>query len=189
MCEQRLAPSNGNDPILEPFGGFFRWKAGPPAPVALPACCGGGSHFTLGFRGQGILQPAHLLSGHPHLFLIKKTFTVWSQDHFLTNWSSYSQKNLKVNQNETDRIIHRSTSFRYRVSQERPRNYERKINFVFGQVRTCSSQCCGYGSGHVGSGSGSDSQSYGSGSFYHQAKIVKKTLIPTVLWLLYNVLS
>jgi hypothetical protein len=32
-------------------------------------------------------------------------------------------------------------------------------------------QCCG---------SGSSSQRYGSGSFYHQAKIVRKTLIPPV---------
>jgi hypothetical protein len=30
---------------------------------------------------------------------------------------------------------------------------------------------------------GSTSQSYESGSFYHQAKTVRKTLIPTVLWL------
>jgi hypothetical protein len=30
---------------------------------------------------------------------------------------------------------------------------------------------------------------HGSGSFYHQVKIVKKTLIPTVLWLLYDFLS
>jgi hypothetical protein len=30
-------------------------------------------------------------------------------------------------------------------------------------------------------GSGSTSQRYGSGSFYHHAKIVKKTLIPTIL--------
>jgi hypothetical protein len=29
--------------------------------------------------------------------------------------------------------------------------------------------------------SGSTSQSYGSGSFYHHAKIVRKTLIPTIL--------
>ncbi len=29
----------------------------------------------------------------------------------------------------------------------------------------------------------------GSGSFYHQAKIVRKTLIPTVLWLFYDFLS
>jgi hypothetical protein len=28
-----------------------------------------------------------------------------------------------------------------------------------------------------------------SGSFYHQAKIVRKTSIPTVLWLLYDFLS
>ncbi len=34
-----------------------------------------------------------------------------------------------------------------------------------------------------GSGSGSTSQRYGSGSFNHQAKIVRKTLIYTVLWL------
>jgi hypothetical protein len=29
----------------------------------------------------------------------------------------------------------------------------------------------------------------GSGSFYYQAKLVRKTLIPTVLWLLYDFLS
>ncbi len=39
------------------------------------------------------------------------------------------------------------------------------------------------------SGSGSTSQRYGSGSFYHQAKIVRKTLIPPVLWLLLDFLS
>ncbi len=33
---------------------------------------------------------------------------------------------------------------------------------------------------------GSFSLSYESGSFYHQAKIVRKNLIPTVLWLLYD---
>jgi hypothetical protein len=51
----------------------------------------------------------------------------------------------------------------------------------------CQHQCCG--SGSVGSipyvfgpsGSGSLSQRYGSGSFYDQAKIVRKILIPTVL--------
>ncbi len=32
-------------------------------------------------------------------------------------------------------------------------------------------------------GSGSISQRYGSGSFFHHAKIVRKTLIPTILWL------
>jgi hypothetical protein len=30
-------------------------------------------------------------------------------------------------------------------------------------------------------GSGSTSERYGSGSFYHHAKIVRKTLIPTIL--------
>jgi hypothetical protein len=35
--------------------------------------------------------------------------------------------------------------------------------------------------GPLGSGSGSTSQRYGSGSFYHHAKIVRKTLIPTIL--------
>ncbi len=34
-----------------------------------------------------------------------------------------------------------------------------------------------------GSGSGTISHRYGSGSFYHQAKIIRKTLIPTVFWL------
>ncbi len=43
-----------------------------------------------------------------------------------------------------------------------------------------------------GSGYGSGTLVFGppgSGSFNHQAKIVRKTLIPTVLWLLYDVLS
>jgi hypothetical protein len=30
---------------------------------------------------------------------------------------------------------------------------------------------------------------YGSGSFCHEAKIVRKALIPTVLWLLFDFLS
>jgi hypothetical protein len=38
-------------------------------------------------------------------------------------------------------------------------------------------------------GSGSTSQRYGSGSFYHQAKIERKTLFPTVLLLLLDFLS
>jgi hypothetical protein len=42
-------------------------------------------------------------------------------------------------------------------------------------------------------GSGSISQMYWpgsrSGSFYHQANIIRKTLIPTVLWLLLDFLS
>ncbi len=38
-------------------------------------------------------------------------------------------------------------------------------------------------------GSGSISQRYGSRSFYHQVKILRKTLIPTVLRLLYDFLS
>jgi hypothetical protein len=38
-------------------------------------------------------------------------------------------------------------------------------------------------------GSGSTSQRYASGSFYHQTKIVRKALIPTVLWLLLYFLS
>ncbi len=43
--------------------------------------------------------------------------------------------------------------------------------------------------GAPGSGSGSISQRHGSGSFYHQAKIVRKILISTVLRLLYDFLS
>jgi hypothetical protein len=64
-------------------------------------------------------------------------------------------------------------------------------------------QCCGSGSEsgsdpqdpHVfeppGSGSGSVSQRYGSGSgsFNHQAKKIRKTLIPTALPLLFEFLS
>jgi hypothetical protein len=43
--------------------------------------------------------------------------------------------------------------------------------------------------GPPGSGSGSICQRHGSGSFYHQAKIVRKTLIPTVLLLLFDSLK
>ncbi len=43
--------------------------------------------------------------------------------------------------------------------------------------------------GPPGSGAGSISTRYGSGSFYNQAKIVRKTLVPTVLRLLYDFLS
>ena len=45
--------------------------------------------------------------------------------------------------------------------------------------------------GTSGSGSRSTSQRYGSksGSFYHQAKIVRKTLVSTFLWLLYHFFS
>ncbi len=45
-----------------------------------------------------------------------------------------------------------------------------------------------HGSGYISQryGSGSDS---GSGSFYHHAKIVRKTLIPTILWLFFDFLS
>ena len=45
-----------------------------------------------------------------------------------------------------------------------------------------SHQCCGAGSISQRNGSG-------SGSFYHQAKIVGKTLIPIVWWLLFDFLS
>ncbi len=49
----------------------------------------------------------------------------------------------------------------------------------------------GSGSGSVSQRSGSVSQRYGSGSgsFYQQAKIIRKTLFPSVLWLLYDFLS
>jgi hypothetical protein len=43
--------------------------------------------------------------------------------------------------------------------------------------------------GPSGSGSGSISQRSGPGSFYHNGKIVRKTLISTVLLLLFDFLS
>jgi hypothetical protein len=42
------------------------------------------------------------------------------------------------------------------------------------------------GSGFISQRFGSGS---GSGSFYHQAKIVRKSLVPTALWLLFDFLS
>jgi len=54
-------------------------------------------------------------------------------------------------------------------------------------------QCCGSGSVCVSGLLDPDplvpGTRYESGSFYHQAKIVMKTLIPTVLGLLYDLLS
>jgi hypothetical protein len=43
--------------------------------------------------------------------------------------------------------------------------------------------------GPPGSGSGSTNQRYGSGSFYHHAKIVRKTLIPNIFVTLFEFLS
>jgi hypothetical protein len=43
--------------------------------------------------------------------------------------------------------------------------------------------------GTPGSGSISPSYGSGSGSFYHQTKIIRKTWIPTAWWLLYDILS
>ncbi len=45
------------------------------------------------------------------------------------------------------------------------------------------------GSGSENGIVGSFSQRYGSGSFYHQAKIVRKPFIPAALWLLFDFLS
>jgi hypothetical protein len=56
----------------------------------------------------------------------------------------------------------------------------RSPTIVITQFKNCMllNQCCG-----SGAESGSISQRYGSvsGSFYHHAKIVRKTLIPTIL--------
>ncbi len=46
-----------------------------------------------------------------------------------------------------------------------------------------------YAFGPHGSGSISQNQRHGSGSFYHQAHIVRKTLIPNVLLLLFDFFS
>ena len=42
VCEERLAPSDGYDPVLEPFGGLAGGESRPPAAVALPP----GSHHV-----------------------------------------------------------------------------------------------------------------------------------------------
>ncbi len=50
-------------------------------------------------------------------------------------------------------------------------------------------QCFGSGSVSFWSPRPGSSQKYGSGSFHHQAKIVRKYLNSNVVWLLYNFLS
>ncbi len=59
--------------------------------------------------------------------------------------------------------------------------YRKKL-FILYTVLSCSRQCCG-------SGSISQRHGSGSGSFHHRAKIVRKTLIPTVLSLIFDFLS
>ncbi len=61
-------------------------------------------------------------------------------------------------------------------------------------LRKSFQRCCrsrSYVFGPPGSGSVSQSYGPGSGSFYHKAEksTLRKTLIPTVLWLLYDFLS
>ncbi len=86
-----------------------------------------------------------------------------------------------------------------------PKRTDEALSYMHNKKNQCCESGSEYGSGSVGSicfgplGSafGSISQRYGYGygsgngsrSFYHQAKIVRKTLIPTVLRLLYNFLS
>jgi hypothetical protein len=59
-----------------------------------------------------------------------------------------------------------------------------EIEFKIFDKMDSSRQCCETWSESISQRYGS-----GSGSFYNQAKIVRKTLIPTVLWLLYYFLS
>jgi hypothetical protein len=101
----------------------------------------------------------------------------------------------------------RRESFLYKSDSEydvaSPRSMSRASSIAseFGCVIIISSSVADpdpsdpYVFGPPGSGSGSSSQRYGSGfgfgsgSFYHQATIVRKTLIPSVLWLLFDFLS
>ena len=75
--------------------GVLRWK---PFYSRLPGP-GHSSASSLAFWSSSLVYWSSSLVSN------QKTFTVWSQDHFLTNWSSHCQKNLKVNQNETERLI------------------------------------------------------------------------------------
>ncbi len=72
--------------------------------------------------------------------------------------------------------LHFSWCLKYHSFRVRSRITQSSVPHVFGPLE---------------SGSGSISQRYRSwsGSFYHQAKILRKTLIPTVLWLLLDFLS
>ncbi len=72
-----------------------------------------------------------------------------------------------------------------------PKSFPKDINLKLGHAFMY--QCCGSACfGPPGSGYRSTSQRYGSESgspFYNQAKLVRKTLIPTVLSLLYDFFS
>ncbi len=82
--------------------------------------------------------------------------------------------------NGTRRSANTGNTSRWSSSPRRNATGLRPRAWILGNIL----QCCGSGSTCFGP-SGSTSQRYwsGSGSFYHHAKIVRKTLIPTILWL------
>jgi len=82
-----------------------------------------------------------------------------------------------------------SSSPRKQSSPQPSTGKERSTNAMFVIKADCIFYQC---SGYVcfwPLGSESVSHRYGSGSLYHQSKIVRNTFIPTVLWLLYYFLS
>jgi hypothetical protein len=105
----------------------------------------------------------HFSKHFPHIYRKKKYARMYEQAHFL----------LSVHMLTSSPVLFAPvlSYLRSRVADPDP-----KDPYVFGPPRSAS---------------GSINQRYGSGSgsFYHQAKIVRKALMPTVLWLLYDFLS
>ncbi len=85
----------------------------------------------------------------------------WFFCYIWTHWTWGNGKNLRTHQNWRKSVIMRHPTVQS--------TFSRKL-------------CCGPGSGSI-------STRYGSGSFYHHAKVVGKTLVSTVLWLLYDFLA
>ncbi len=111
-----------------------------------------------------------------HTPLIKPMQWVWRWSWNIKRCSSRTQNILK-DRTCNGRIPARLFHFLFRDNRWL-NSWVSAYIYIFilslGASNICRMQCCG---------SGSVSQRYGSGSFHHQAKRVRKTLIPTSLWL------
>ncbi len=109
----------------------------------------------------------------------------WGHDTELWSGSFSAAQGTASTGGRENRLSKRNRFFIIRIEIWIRKWFSQRLEFIF-----CINQCCGSGPG--GSicfgppGSGSVCQKYGYGSFYHQAKTVRKPLIPNVLWLFYD---
>ena len=137
--------------------------------------------MTLSFKFTGIISLRNKISQgqERQMWLLKKLEII------LRVWFKLGKQPGLIHVGEP-RVKGDSLLERSRVRHRNRVRYLKERNFVAARSRTNSSVADTnldppdpHVFGPPGSGSGSISQSYGSGSFYHKAKIVRKTLIPT----------